>query len=462
MALVLAIAGYGSSVFAAGDPPESAVHAAGSAEKRNSEWVNFSFGYDQRFRNEESDNVEDQNSLTNDTRAKSIFRQRLWAKATFGTPGIELYVRMLNQFVKTSTPSVPLNLDEVVFDNLCLNFTRTFIPGLSVKVGRQDIAFGEGFILQDGSAVDGPRTGYLNAVDITYSREKSSLHLLGILDPRQDRFLPILHNQHRYLNEEDEQAAGFYYTDRNHENTDLDAYYFLKKEINDYRDKARPQFQPDRHVNTLGARAVHRFGRGFTATGEFAVQRGRQHPDTPIRAWGGYGYIKKQFHAGMDPFVLGGYWAMSGDDPKTAQYEGWSPPFMRWPKWGGMYSWSMVPEKGIAYWTNIKMLQAEAGFTPWKPVTLKGIIYVTDSFHPYAPGNPKIFNAGTRRGVIPEVVALYEFGNSVVGEFRYEILAPGDFYTGPLNRPVFSIRDQLLLEAFLVAPHSLPIRESGE
>jgi hypothetical protein len=76
------------------------------------------------------------------------------------------------------------------------------------------------------------------------------------------------------------------------------------------------------------------------------------------------------------------------------------------------------------------MLHAEVGFTPWRPVTLKGVLYVTDSFHPYASGDPKIFNAGTRRGVIPEIVAVYKFGESVVGEFRYEMLAPGDFYTG--------------------------------
>jgi len=46
------------------------------------------------------------------------------------------------------------------------DFTRSFIPGISIKVGCQDMAFGEGLMLQDGSAVDGPRTGYLNAVDM--------------------------------------------------------------------------------------------------------------------------------------------------------------------------------------------------------------------------------------------------------------------------------------------------------
>jgi hypothetical protein len=391
--------------------------------------VLFSFGYDQRFRNEEWNNVQDQNSQSNDAKAWSIFRQRVWLNFTLGSPNIEFYVRMLNQFAKTSTPSIPLNWDEVIFDNLYVNFKKTFITGLSVKIGRQDLIFGEGFILMDGSAVDGPRTAYVNGIDISYTYRKSKLDLLGFMNPRRDRFLPIIHNQHRILNEPDEQLAGLYYTDRNHKNTDFDLYYLLKKEAHDYRSPSNIAFQPDRHVNTIGARIVHRMNGGFTATTEFALQEGRQHPDSEIRAWSAYGYLKKQFSRTWKPYLLGGYWALSGDDPSTGSYEGWDPLSGRWPKWSGMYPWSQVPEKGIGYWTNIKMAQAEAGFTPWKPVTVKGLLYVDQAFHPY-PGNPAVFGNGTRRGLIPEIIASYAFGHSFVGEFRYEVLRPGDFYTG--------------------------------
>jgi hypothetical protein len=392
--------------------------------------VLFSFGYDQRFRNEEWNNIQDQNSQTNDAKAWSIFRQRVWLNFTLGSPNIEFYVRMLNQFAKTSTPSVPLNWDEVIFDNLYVNFKKAIIPGLSIKIGRQDIMFGEGFILMDGSAVDGPRTAYVNGIDIAYTYKKSKLDLLGTMNPRSDRFLPILHNQHRILNEPDEQMAGLYYTDRNHKNTDFDLYYLLKKETHDYRSPSNAAFQPDRHVNTIGARIVRRLNGGYTATMEFAVQKGRQHPDTGITAWSGYGHLKKQFSRKWNPYVLGGYWALSGDNPSTNRYEGWDPLSGRWPKWSGMYPWSQVPEKGIGYWTNIKMAQAEAGFTPWKPVTLKGVLYLNQAFHPYARGNPAVFGKGRGRGLIPEVIASYAFGHSFVGEFRYEVLRPGDFYAG--------------------------------
>jgi hypothetical protein len=391
----------------------------------------FSFGYDQRFRNEIWTNIQDQNANTKDDKKWNTFRQRLWINIPLGTDNVQFYVRLLSQFTKTSTPSIPLNWDEVIVDNAYLSIKKFFLPGLSVKVGRQDISFGEGFVLMDGSACDGPRTSYFNAMDITYAYKGSKLDLIGILDPRQDRLFPVIHNQHKYLNESDEQAVVLYYRERNLKKTDLDFYYFLKKEIRDYRSAANPQFQPDRHINTVGTRIVHRFEKGFTATGEMALQRGRQHPDTRISAWSAYGYLKKQFDARLSPYVLGGYWALSGDNPFTSgTYEGWDPLFARWPKWGGMYPWSQVPEKGIGYWTNIKMVQLETGFTPWKPLTLKGVLYLNDAFHPYARGKPSIFSTGTHRGAIPEFLAFYKFSNTITGEFRYEILAPGNFYTG--------------------------------
>jgi hypothetical protein len=118
------------------------------------------------------------------------------------------------------------------------------------------------------------------------------------------------------------------------------------------------------------------------------------------------------------------------DDPSTPdKYEGWNPLFGRWPKWSGMYPWSQVPEKGIGYWTNSRIIQAEGGFTPWKPLTLRGILYLNDAFHPYI-GNPANFAKGTRRGLIPEIIANYPFSNSIIGEFCYEMLMPGDFYAG--------------------------------
>jgi hypothetical protein len=67
--------------------------------------------------------------------------------------------------------------------------------------------------------------------------------------------------------------------------------------------------------------------------GEITFQKGGKHTETSIRAWGGYGYLKTRFQAKYDPCVVGGYLALSGDDPSTSDCdENWDPLFERWPK----------------------------------------------------------------------------------------------------------------------------------
>lgn len=419
-------------------PPTTAT----SSSDAESDSSTVTVGWDQRWRNEEWNNVFDYSDAVNDERVQNTFRQRLWA--TILGPAQSLFnVRLLNQFSKVNqNGDVPVsglkfNSNEVIVDNLYLTFNKLPVKDLSLSAGRKDLMFGEGFLVMDGSATDGPRTNYLNTVDFTYARHKRSLDVLGILDPRQDHLFPILHNQRKNLNEWNEQAVGFYYQDRSNKKLAWDAYYFLKKEVKDYRPATNALFQPDRHIETLGARVVDRLPRGVSVTSEFSYQFGAQHsnvalarPAENIRAWGGFAYVKKAFATKYKPYAQVGYYALSGDDPKTTgTNEAFDPLFSRWPKWSGGYVWSFEKEKGDGYWSNLKMPQIDVGFTPVKPLTLKSVTYFMSAFHPATlANNAAIFSTGTYRGTLPEVLALYKFSDVVNGEFRYELTEPGSFY----------------------------------
>jgi hypothetical protein len=403
----------------------------------------FQYGFEERIRTEDWNNAGDYNNGIDDERHHLRYRTRSWL--SLGNDDVEVYARLVNEFKKQTLPDARLNMDEVFFDNLYVDIKKTPIRGLSVRVGRQDLNRGEGFILFDGSAGDGSRSAYFNAVDFRYAHKKSTLELIGILDPRQDRFLPRIHNQSKYLNERDEQAVGLYYTDRNQKNTDVDVYYFHKKEVHDYRAATNAQFQPDRHIETLGARVVHRLTPGVSASGEFVSQWGAQHanpltgaPAADVRAWSGYGYVKKTFAHRMKPYVLGGFWALSGDDPSTTnRIEGFDPIFSRWPKWSEVYVYSQVPEQGVAYWTNNRMFQAETGFTPWKPVTFRATFYEEAAFHTFAKGKPTVFSNGTHRGDNLQFRMDYTLTPSLKGHVLYESFLPGTFYAAQANAYFF-------------------------
>ncbi len=390
----------------------------------------FEFGFDQRVRNENWNNLLDFSQGADDEREQIRYRTRVWAKAPV-TNTIDLFVG-LNQETYQKFGKVN-QFDEIIFDSAYIDFKRLFVKGLSFRVGRQDLMRGEGFILFEGNPGDGSRAIYFNAADLSYSFRKSKVELIGILDPKQDRFLPEIHNMHKPLLDWDEQALGIYYTDKNLARTSVEAYYFYKKEVNDRTPYLNPRFQPDRHIHTVGARTVHQLRPHWTATAEMALQWGAQHPGTPISAWAGYGYVKRTFEHPWKPYVQAGYWGFSGDDPKTKdRIEGWDPLFSRWPKWSELYLYSQWKEYGVGYTTNTSMWQGEAGFFPKKPVGFRCTYYHMGSFQPF-DGNTQIFANGTTRG------DMFQARMEVIpnahwrGHILWENILPGDFYRGSDN-----------------------------
>jgi len=209
--------------------------------------------------------------------------------------------------------------------------------------------------------------------------------------------------------------------------------------------QTNPQFQPDRHVSTLGGRFAHKLGARTEWAAEYARQWGAQHGDVAITGWGGYSWVKHTFDRPLSPYLKLGYWAMSGDDPKTpGKVEGWDPIFSQWPKWSDMYVYSESKEIGIAYWSNLRMSQVETGFAPARKTNLAFIWYHMDSFHPFA-GDPHTFGAGTSRG--ENLQARLEFSPNPFwkASLHYESHCPGDFYAAA-HSAAYEVQAQVIYQ----------------
>ena len=237
--------------------------------------VTWEIGAEERVRSEALNNAFDWNDATEDHRLWYRFRTRVWGKATIGTHG-EAYVGLNNESRKTDHPDTPFKWDEVIFENAWVDWKLD--PAVSVRVGRQNLMKGEGFVLFDGTSGDGSRTAYFNAVDVTFGWKKSKVELIGISDPKQDQYLPVFNDKDKYLTEWDEQAVGLYYTGRDLPKTAVDGYLFWKSEKDDYRAATSAQFQPDRQFSTFGARVVQQLPEGFSVTAEAAAELGEEKP----------------------------------------------------------------------------------------------------------------------------------------------------------------------------------------
>jgi len=387
--------------------------------------LNREFGVEERVRFEDFANAKDWNSGADDQTEQLRFRTKLWGKLSVPDQS-EFMVLLNNESRKIFTPETDFKFDEIIFENLYLDWR--FGEGMRMRLGRQNLSRGEGFILIEGTPGDGSRTIYCNALDVIQSfADSSQIEIIALSDPHRDQYLPVIEDRGRSLVEWDEAAAGFYVTARDIPATVLDAYYFLKTEREDTRPPDNPAYQPDRSVQTLGGRADRKLGRGFALTAEFAGQWGSIDPDRAIRAWGGYARLKRTFAHAITPSFSVAVIGLSGDDQATGADENWDPLFSRWPSWSELYIYSLSKEKGTAYWTNEKMLQVEFQAAPWKPLSLRATYYRMGAFHAY-PGDPAVFADGRHRGDLVEFRADLRAGRSWKGHILYEWMAPGDYY----------------------------------
>lgn len=399
----------------------------------------FEWGFEERLRSEDWDNLIDHTDTKADARTQYRLRSRLWSTYR-NDSGLEVAAGIVNENRKITRPDTAVyNGREVFFETLYVDYH--FTPGLSVRVGRQNLMRGEGFVVFDGTAGDGSRSQYFNAVDLTWAWRKSKLELLAISNPLNDTYLPVLNriaapSEKNRLTEWDEQALGVYFTGKDFAATQLEAYYFYKTERNfDRTNKAI--YQPDRRFSTLGGRAVRDFPGGWTFTAELAGQRGRQEasdtgtPSKAIRAWGGYGRLKKALEAPWKPRASVAYIGLSGQDPtRTDAITAWNPVFGRWPKWSELYIYSQAPEKGVAYWTNTGMWELELRCAPLPPLELRATYYRMAALKPLVAQAGPLFGTGRSRGDLWQLRADYSFSPALKGHALYEHLKPGDAYSG--------------------------------
>ena len=123
------------------------------------------WGFEQRVRNENWDNIMDYNDGMNDLRNQVRYRTRLWVNAPV-THDIDIFMGLdqeTNQIIRTHQP---WRMDEVIFENAYVDFKKLFVKGLSLRVGRQNLIRGEGFLMLEGNCYDGSRSIYMNAADL--------------------------------------------------------------------------------------------------------------------------------------------------------------------------------------------------------------------------------------------------------------------------------------------------------
>ncbi|MCX6566313.1 MAG: alginate export family protein [Candidatus Aminicenantes bacterium] len=438
------IVGLAASVSAA-----SSGQAAPPASSTSEKTPAFRFTFTERIRQESADNVTSLNESVADSSAYVRFRTSLQGQWRIFS-GFDLTVRLTNEnryyLAPKFDPRIKKNFDghEIFFDSLNAKWTKPAGLPFTLTVGRQDLQFGEGFLIMDGGPLDGSRSAYFNGIRADWSLDgTNTLTGFYVFQPRSDTLLPVINDWGQKMVEQPEEGFGLYWTGMAGKwNTEG---YLFRKNIRAF------ETSPESQINIVGGRVRAPLTGNLELTTEGAFQFGRLRdlpgPEGNRNRTGLGGYFHLDHKTGAKfplpaRLTLGEIY-LSGDDPATTgRYEGWDPAFSRWPKWSESLIYLFGRESKPAFWTNFISLYGTAGFAFAENVNLN---LTWHHLRAAAKTFPSAFlsGAGLGRGELFNARLNYEISKNLQGHFVWDYFQPGDYYFAGAQ-PYSWIRFELL------------------
>ena len=407
--------------------------------------IGFDWGFRERIRNTYMNNNADFSSA-DDKNDFFRFRTNLWGSMSY--KAFTAKIQFTNEFRKymiiPDGKKGDFTLDEIIIDNLYLNWTSQGSVPVSVTLGRQNLIYGEGFILLEGAPWDGSRAIYHDAIKMSFKLDNTTIDLLGIDNTQLEERLPAiplgdLENSEglpknadgeQWMNDSHEQAFGIYAVQKR-EASQYEGYYFMKKEGPEAW-IGSPPVNEDLTLHTLGGRALLPVAEDLKLTTEWAYQFGKRG-DLSQSAYGGYAYLTYNLNSEKKMNVMGGFNLLSGDDPSTDDNEGWNPIFSRWPKWSELYIYSQVMESvrgthKVAYWTNTFSPYVKYNVNVTPNVSMQACYYHLRALQDASFWNPNALSEGKTRGDEFQLLFKFKFTKCLSGHFLFDYFLPGDFY----------------------------------
>lgn len=458
--------------------------------------LKLDYGASERVREEIWNNVIDLHTLPhtdpggipayNSFKERDFFRFRtsLWGSVNYNenqNNSLGLYVRVTNEAkeylgsdnyrlpqnmdkgnsVISSSDMVHFEQDEIFFDNLYTDYKKIFGGPVDLRLGRQELNYGEGFLVSEGTPGDGSRSFYFNALKATVNiTPNNSVDLVYIDDTKTEQFLPEVHgsvnsnwaygyfDHKRILNTSNEQGLVLYSKNKIG-NFNVEPYYIYKTEASFSESEpggVLPGNIPRLNLNTLGARFVYDDST-WKAGAEFAHEFGKYdkgglYPGGLDRTGnGGYAFVGYDFkNTPLKPYAELRYVYLSGNNNNNPSRDGsWDPLFSRQPYWNELFIYTLILEtlkysNGVpGYWTDLEIYKASVklNFTNDFNATLSyQYLVAPQTTNLTGPGLTGMFsNSGTVIGSLPTSLLYYKFNKNIDGFVQWEYLLPGNFYT---------------------------------
>lgn len=340
------------------------------------------------------------------------------------------YIKLLNEnrvfFYNTKNADDDYKINEFIFESLYFEAQNLFDNSLTLRIGRQNLNYGENFLVSDGTPGDGSRTIYFNAAKFSFKAKDFTVDLIGHLGTEYDQYLPVFNQNDpkTRLNLQNEKAVMLFGKSNLSERLYIEPYYIFKSENNKIYEQ----------LNTFGSYVKYNSDT-LTVRGQLASQI-REKQSNSANAFAGYAFIDKQKILFNDKITFG-YIYLSGDKKNTSGNEGWNDLFGR-----GMFINSdllgtlYIPETGdFGYWTNLQMYNIEYKLDLTSKFCLSAsynLLYANEN----VAGS--LFGTGKTRGHLTLAGLFYQFNKNTKALIYAEYFKAGDFYnTNQLDNATF-------------------------
>lgn len=327
--------------------------------------------------------------------------------------------------------------DEVIFDHLYLEARNLFDNALDLRVGRQDLIYGTGKVILEGTPKDGSRTLYFNAAKAVWKGvPDTTFDIVGIWNPPDDDL--VINSVDRNLtgftkyNDDLTESGAFIYA-KNHTWAEMpfECYAIYKNEsAYDVPATSSTVAVAAADIGTVGVRLMPKFSDWAEGNIEAAWQFGKRGDTNNICAFMADAYMTHPLapQSAAKPAADYGLYYLSGDNPGTGTVEGWDPLWARYPQYSELYVYAFDAE-GAGRWSNL--LMPHAGFSASPVSWLKTSAMVGWMMAPEENGP----GGGNTRGWLETVKAEFTVGNDLwlpkdklSGHLWLELLEPGDYY----------------------------------
>lgn len=256
-----------------------------------------------------------------------------------------LSFRLANECRTRLEPDRAFDDDEIVVERLAFEWRAARAGGLHLAIGRQDIPWNDGFLLFDGTPLDGSRTAHHDAVRLRLPARGGMWDAALVLNEKTDPIVPASGDE-RALRDADERAIAVrFVAPGDWERAASGAGW--EAALIGIGEKDPDGSRPDYTGWTAAVRRETRAAGLRRSVVEVAGQRQASAGET------GYALAANAARArriGERAAGEIGFFYYSGDGENTRAFRS---PFGRWPKWSEMWVYSLIGEGGPGQWQNL-------------------------------------------------------------------------------------------------------------